>query len=222
MDQLESAFNEVLKTGKGKSILLELDTESYLEINIKTIKKLQKKGLSGVYISVQRPFKNISSLLKKQGIDLNKLIFIDVASAVSKETQEGRSPSVQKGQRSLLAQENNNGCVHISPELDVDELVRTIYTSLDTLENKRFSGHRKSERFSREMKGRKFIFIDSLTTFALHKPISETLRFSEFLMRRVKDSKDIVLILNAAKDLSHKKFIRDVVAHADKTIEVKA
>ena len=187
MKKLELALNEILKTGKGKSILLELDAESYLEINIKTIKKLQKKGLSGVYISIQRPFKNISSLLKKQGIDLNKLIFIDIASAVSKETQE-----------------NNKGCVHISSKLDVDDLVRTIYTSLD------------------QMKGKKFILIDSLTTFALHKPISETLRFSEFLMRRVKDSKDIVLILNAAKDLSHKKFIRDVVAHADKTIEVKA
>ena len=187
MEQLESAFNEVLKTKEGKSILLELDAESYLKIIIKTIQKLQKKGLSGVYISVQRPFKNISSLLKKQGIDLNKLIFIDVASAVSKETPE-----------------KCKGCLHISPELDVDELVRAIYTSLD------------------QMKGKKFIFIDSLTTFALHKPISETLRFSAFLMRAVKDRKDIVLILNAAKDLSHKKFIQDVVAYADKTIEVKA
>ena len=109
-----------------------------------------------------------------------------IASAVSKETQE-----------------NNKGCVHISSKLDVDDLVRTIYTSLD------------------QMKGKKFIFIDSLTTFALHKPISETLRFSEFLMRQVKERKDLVLILNVAKDLSHKKFIRDVVAHADKTIEVK-
>src|SRR3989344_7529660 len=222
MKKLELAINEILKTKKGTSIVLEIDTKSYLEANIKTIKELQKKGLSGVYVSIQRPFKNISSLLKKQGIDLNKLIFIDVASAVSKETQEGRSPSVQKGQRSLLAKEKCQGCVHISPELDVDELVRTIYTSLDTLENQRFSGHRKSERFSREIKGKKFIFIDSLTTFALHKPISETLRFSEFLMRQVKERKDLVLILNVAKDLSQKKFIQDVVAHADKTIAVKA
>jgi KaiC/GvpD/RAD55 family RecA-like ATPase len=186
MEKLELALNEVLKTGKGKSILLELDAESYLETNIKTIKKLQKKGLSGVYVSIQRPFKNISSLLKKQGIDLNKLIFIDVASAASKETPE-----------------KCKGCVHISPELAVDELVKAIYTSLET------------------MKSKKFIFIDSLTTFALHKPISETLRFSEFLMRQIKDRKDLVLILNVAKDLSHKKFIQDVVLNADKTIKVK-
>ena len=91
MKKLESALNEILKTGKGKSILLELDTESYLETNIKTIKILQKKGLSGVFVSIQRPFKNISSLLKKQGINLNKIIFIDVASAVSKERQENKT-----------------------------------------------------------------------------------------------------------------------------------
>src|SRR3989344_3660084 len=187
MKKLELAINEILKTKKGTSIVLEIDTKSYLEINIKTIQKLKKQGLSSVYVSMQRPFKNISSLLKKQGIDLNKLIFIDVASAVSKETPK-----------------QCKGCVHISPKLDIDELIKAIYTSLD------------------QMKGKKFIFIDSLTTFALHKPISETLRFFEFLMRRVKDGKDIALILNAAKDLSHKKFIQDVVVHADKTIEVKA
>ncbi len=185
MEQIESALNEFFKTGKGKSIMLELDAKSYLEANIKTIKKLQKKGLSGVYVSIQRPSKNISSLLEKQGIDINKIVFIDVASAVSKESQE-----------------KCKGCVHISSELDVDELVKAIYTSLET------------------MKGKKFIFIDSLTTFALHKPISEILRFSDFLMRQVKDRKGIVLILNVAKDLSDKKFIQDVVAHADKTIEI--
>ena len=188
MEKLELAINEILKTGKGTSLVLEIDTKSYLEANIKTIKELQKKGLSGVYVNVQRPFKNISSLLEKEGIDIDKLIFIDVASAISKETQE-----------------NNNRCVHISPELDVDELVKVIYTSAEKL------------------KGKRFIFIDSLTTFALYKPISETLRFSEFLMRMVKDEKDIILILifNVVKDLSHKKFIQDVVLHADKTIEVK-
>jgi len=186
MEKLESTLNTILKKNEVNSIMLELDTESYLETNIKTVKLLQKKGLSGVYVSIQRPFKNISSLLKKQGIESNKIIFIDVASAVSKETQE-----------------KCKECVHISPELDVDELVKAIYTSIE------------------KMKGKKFIFIDSLTTFALHKPISETFRFSEFLMRQVKGKKDIVLILNVAKDLSHKKFIQDVVLHADKTIEVK-
>lgn len=188
MEKLESALNDVLKTGAGKTILLELDAVSYFETNIKTIKILQKKGLSGVYISINRPFKNISSIFKGRGININKITFIDAASAASKQ-----------------AQEKSKGCVHISSGLDVDEMVRVIYTSLENI------------------KGIKFIFIDSLTTFALHKPISEILRFSEFLTRMAKNEKDIVVIvLNVAKDLSHKKFIHDIVAHADKTIEVNA
>ncbi|MEK6959860.1 MAG: hypothetical protein AABX47_01690 [Nanoarchaeota archaeon] len=187
MENLESALNEALKTGKGTSITLELDTGSYLESNIKTIKILQKKGLSGVYVSIQRPFKNSSSLLKKQGVNLNKITFIDVASAVSE-----------------VAPEKDDRCVHVSQKLDIDELVRAIYTSAE------------------KMKGKRFIFIDSLTTFALHKPISETLRFSDFLMSLVKGKKDIILIFNVAKDLSQREFVRDVVMRADKTIEVKA
>jgi hypothetical protein len=40
-------------------------------------------------------------------------------------------------------------------------------------------------------------------------------------MRQVKDKKEVILIFNVAKDLSQKKFIQDVIVHADKTIEVK-
>jgi hypothetical protein len=195
MEKLEPALNSILKNKEVNSVMLELDTKSYLQTNIKTIKLLQKKGLCGVYVSVQRPFGNISSLLKKQGVDISQIIFIDVASAVSKETKE-----------------KCKGCVCVSPELDIDELIKAIYTSIETINNK---------KFSRGMKCKKFIFIDSLNTFALYKPISETLRFSEFLMRMVKDKKDIVLILNVAKDLAYKKFIQDVVVRADRTIEVK-
>ncbi|MBI4918563.1 hypothetical protein HY837_01425, partial [archaeon] len=59
--KLESSLNAVLKDKNVKSIMLELDSELYFETNIKTIKILQKKGFGGVvYISVQRPFRNIS------------------------------------------------------------------------------------------------------------------------------------------------------------------
>ena len=87
--------------------------------------------------------------------------------------------------------------------MDVDELVRAIYTSLD------------------QIKGQKFIFIDSLTTLALHKSVSEILRFFEFLRRHINEEKDTILILNVAKDLSHNTFVQNINAQTDKTIEVK-
>lgn len=94
----------------------------------------------------------IFSLLKQKGINVNKLLFIDVATAFGGE-----------------AQEKNPRCAHISPAIDIDELVRAIYTSISNLKG--------SDRF---------VFIDSLTTITLYKPLSEVMRFSEFLVRTVK------------------------------------
>ncbi len=181
------AIAQLLKPAlqKSKTIMLELPEESYFEQNYRTIKELQKQGYQGVYVSFHRPFGSISSLLKNQGIDLKKIIFIDVAAALTKESQD-----------------KNERCIHISKDIDVDELVKAIYTSLD------------------KIKGKKFIFIDSLTTLTLYKPLSETLRFSEFLMRTVENEKDVKLIFNVAKNLAQKKFIQDVALKIDSVIKV--
>ena len=103
---------EALKKHKqGSIVMMELPTDAYFESNVESVKLLTGKGFGGVYISFQRPFKNISSLLKQRGINLNNLIFIDAATAVGGEAQESG------GKR-----------VHISPDVDIDELVRAIYT----------------------------------------------------------------------------------------------
>ena len=143
-------------------------------------------GFERVYISFQRPFRNISAMFQQSEIDVNKLIVIDVAAALAETTQE-----------------KNSRCVHISPEIDIDELVKAIYTSLKKL---------KAEK--------KFIFIDSLTTISLYKPLSETLRFSEFLMRTVKTEKNLTLIFNVAKYLSQKRFIEDIALQVDEVVNV--
>ena len=181
-------LSEALKKHKqGAIVMMELPAESYFESNIASIKLLTSKGLGGVYISFQRPYKNIFSLLKQKGIKPNNLIFIDAATAVGGE-----------------ARESEGRCVHISPDIDIDELVRAIYTSLPKLKNKK-----------------KFVFIDSLTTIALYKPLSEILRFSEFLMRMVRNREIDNVIFNVAKDLAQKKFIQDIAIKADEVITLK-
>jgi KaiC/GvpD/RAD55 family RecA-like ATPase len=96
-------------------------------------------------------------------------------------------------------------CVHISEDIDIDDLVRAIYTSLPKLKG-----------------SKKFIFIDSLTTISLYKPLSETMRFSEFLIRTVKkaETESITLIFNVAKDLAQEKFIKDIALHVDEIISL--
>lgn len=185
--KIEKSLETAIKKHKtGTVIMMELPAEAYFEANSATVKLLTGKGFEGVYVSFHRPFKSISSMLKQEGVNINKLIFVDVASALGGEIQE-KTPR----------------CVHISPEIDIDELVRAIYTSLDRLE------------------GKKFVFVDSLTTMALYKPLSETMRFSEFLMLTVrKDKEKVLLVFNVAKDLAQKKFIQDIALHADEVVNV--
>ncbi|KUO41480.1 MAG: hypothetical protein AVW06_01235 [Hadesarchaea archaeon DG-33-1] len=188
-EMIEKSLAEAVeKHREGVVIMIELPAEHYLEANSVIVKSLTSTGYDGTYISFQRPFKNLSSLLTQQGIDINKLLFIDAASAFAEEIQE-----------------KNPRCIHISPAVDIDELVRAIYTSLPEL---------KSEK--------RFIFIDSLTTIALYKPLSETMRFCEFLIKTVRKRgvQKIILIFNVAKDLAQKKFIRDIALRVDQVISV--
>lgn len=185
---LISSLAVALKRHKeGAIIMVELPADSYFESSSDSVKLLTSKGFGGIYISFQRPFKNIASLLKQKGTNLDKLIFIDAATSI--------------GSIGGKSQQSGPRCIHISPDIDVDELVRAIYTSLPKLKSKK-----------------KFVFLDSLTTIALYKPLSEILRFSEFLVRMVKKQEVESVIFNVAKDLAQKKFIRDIGMHADEVI----
>lgn len=184
------SLERVIQEGnQGAIIMMELPADAYFDANSDTIKLLTDEGFEGIYISFQRPFKNISSFLGAKGIDVDKLLFIDAAASLSGEQQH-----------------EDMHCIHISQAIDIDELVKAIYTSLPKLKSKK-----------------RFVFIDSLTTITLYKPLSETMRFSEFLVRTVRkdEAENITLIFNVAKDLAQKRFIRDVAFHVDQVISVE-
>jgi KaiC/GvpD/RAD55 family RecA-like ATPase len=184
------SLEQVIQENKqGIVIMMELPADTYFEANSNTIKLLINRGFEGIYISFQRPFKNISSFFEADGIDIDKLFFIDAAAALSGEHQH-----------------EDMHCVHISQKIDIDELVKAICISLPKLKSKK-----------------RFVFIDSLTTITLYKPLSETIRFSEFLVRTVRkdEAENITLIFNVAKDLAQKRFIRDVAFRVDQVISVK-
>ena len=188
-DETKKSIEQAIQIDKhGIIIMMELPINAYFEMNSSTVKLLTDQGFQGIYISFQRPFKNISSFFESEGIDMSTLLFIDAATALSGEKQPV-----------------DPRCVHISEELDIDELVKAIYRSLPKL---------KSQK--------KFIFIDSLTTISLYKPLSQIMRFSEFLMRTVRkeNEENVILIFNVAKDLAQKKFIREVAFHVDQVISV--
>jgi hypothetical protein len=103
----------------GAVLMMELPSEQYFTANASSIKVLTDTGYEGVYVSFQRPFVNIFSLFQKQGINVDKLLIIDGATACI----EGM-------------QEKNPRCVPISSSLDLTVLIQTICMSLSRLTNR--------------------------------------------------------------------------------------
>ena len=146
---------------------------------------------------MHRPYRNLVSLLKGNGIRVNNLYFIDAASSQAKYAGKAK-------EKLKTPEKKTERCVNISRELNVDELVRAIYTSLPRIKAKN-----------------KFVFLDSITTLTLYQPLSETLRFGEFLTRTLKSSEITGVVVNVAETLAQKKFVQEIVMHCDEVIKVK-
>ena len=65
--------------------------------------------------------------------------------------------------------------------------------------------------------GKRFILIDSLSTFALYKTGDEITRFAEMLIdiMNLYDNGNIIILFNIAEDLVKNKYIMDIALHAD-------
>jgi hypothetical protein len=118
---IQTSLEEALKEHEtGSVIMVELPTETYFEANMVSAKYLIDNGFEGVYISFQRPFKNIYSLFKRYGIDLDSVLIIDGATGLSEEEPK-RHPR----------------CIHISSDIESSKLVEIIYNLLQQLKSDR-------------------------------------------------------------------------------------
>ncbi len=182
-------LREELGSGEGNFVaILQVPEESYLQVNLETIRVLVKKfNYSGLYITIQRPHTNLMKLFKKQGISAERISFIDAASSAAEET--GRE---------------SRNCIYVPKELGINNLTRATYKMLPNI---------KEEK--------KFLFLDSITTLMLYQPLSETLRFAEFLTRTLRKTDLSAIIMNVGSEFSKEKFIKDIVFQCDKIIEIR-
>lgn len=213
--KISKSIGELTKRyAHGAVVMFELPVESYFNSNLETVKSLIENDFEGIYISLHRPFKNLSHVFEQQGMDARKILIIDLITPIhdlfgtmenASKIRGDSAKNVSLKKASGKKQTRNPKCVHISPNIDIDELIRAIYTSIPKLRS-----------------GRKFIFIDSLTTITLYKPLSETMRFCEFLIRTIKRGEfgNVLVVFNVAKDLSQKNFIKDIALSVDEVINV--
>jgi len=182
-------LNERLKIlEKDSVVVIETPAENYLEANISSIKTMIDNGYKGIYLSFQRPFNNIYSLLGRENIDVDSLYIVDCATGFSKSDQE-----------------KNPRCVNINPDTKVDEMVYIILKSLKKLGM-----------------GKRFIFIDSLTTFSIHETFTEILRFPELLINKIKRENidNVKLVFNVAKDLTGRRYVENLNMYANDYIHL--
>jgi hypothetical protein len=182
-------LNERLKLlEKDSVVIIESPAENYLEANISSIKSMVDNGYKGIYLSFQRPFRNISNLFEKENINLNSLYIVDCATAFSESDQE-----------------INPRCINITPNVKIDEMVNIICNSLQNLDE-----------------GKRFVFIDSLSTLGLHESFSETLRFPELLINTIKKRKidDVTFVFNIAKHLMGKRYVENLNVYANEYIHL--
>ena len=187
--KLNLIINERLNSyHEGSVVVIQTPAENYLDTNISSVKSMLDNGYEGIYLSFQRPFKNISSIFEKNQIDLGKIFVIDCATVFSNSNQD-----------------LNLHCVNIDSCFEVDNIVEKICNGI---------GNLKSDK--------KFVFVDSLSTLALHSSYSETLRFSEFLINSVRKGKsdNVTFIFNVAKELGKKRFIKNIDVYADEHIHL--
>jgi len=187
--KINHGIKQKLKSSEeGSIVIIQTPSDNYLETNISSVKTMVDNGYEGIYLSFQRPFKNISSIFEKNHIDLEKIFVVDCASVFSNSNPE-------------INQHN----VNIDSNVKIDNIVEKICKSIDYLKG-----------------DKKFVFIDSLSTLALHKSFTETLRFSEFMINKVKKNKsdNVTFIFNVAKELGKKRFIQNIDVYADQHIHL--
>lgn len=104
-----------------------------------------------------------------------------------------------------VKQKSHPRCVNIAVGSGIEKIVKAINTSLAKLKSKK-----------------RFVFVDSLSTMALHETLSETSRFSEVLIKTLKDKKfqDVRLLFNVAEQLTQRTYIENVSVYADQHLHL--
>ncbi len=73
------SIKSYFKSIEEKEITLLLVPEIRLaEVEIDIVKYLNKKGYFTIYINANKPYATMANIFKKEGIDLNKVFFIDL------------------------------------------------------------------------------------------------------------------------------------------------
>lgn len=185
-DEIGTAFEDAFNVNPGASriLLLKIPDDTYFDTILGALSSPISRGFSGVYVSFQRPYRNLVSRFDEEDVDLSRLRFLDLTEGAVEQQRP----------------KDTSRCSFLAPDAPVDTITRTIYRQLKAVDA-----------------DRKFVFIDSLSTITLHRPLSETLQLMEFLQKRLEhlDLKNVILVFSIAEGQFKEDFLHDIAMDED-------
>jgi len=181
----------------NKVVLFLVEPKKYMNINLEIIKIVIKENkFSGIYVTVNRPFITLVNIMKKKGIDTNRIFFID---CITKMIPSPRGISLTS-RRKFEKKEN---CIFIPSPSRLTEIGLALSEALSGMRHPR----------------NKFLYLDSLSTLSIYNDLSTIAKFVHFLTTRVRLFGVVGLIMCVEKKMDDKLF--NILSEVcDMTIEV--
>jgi hypothetical protein len=146
MNSIKKIDKIIKKLPEGWIVLIRTTSEKSSEISLNSIKLLTGKTYTGIVVSANRPYQNLSSIYKSSKIDMEKIFVIDC---------------VSKGGQGTSKSKNVLYSGSISSLTDISLLI---------------------SRLIGKIKGKKFLFIDSISTMMIHNEPNVFARFMHSLI----------------------------------------
>jgi len=169
---------------ENKIVLFLVDPIRYMKRNLSILKLLVNKNMfSGIYITVNRPFDTVMNIMKEDGINTEKIFFIDCIT-----NMVPTSDRISLGSKRKL--EKTKNCIFIPSPSRLTEIGLALSEALAGVENPQ----------------NKFLYLDSLSTLLIYNDIDTIVKFVHFLTTRIRLFGIVGIIMCVEKRMDEKLF----------------
>lgn len=175
-------FIEKLPT--NKIVLFLVDPRKYMKRNLGILKCLVNQNkFSGIYVTINRPFDTLTKVMKEEGIDIEKIFFIDCITKMVPASEHFSLSSKSK-------LEKTRNCIFIPSPSRLTEIGLALSEALAGVENPQ----------------NKFLYLDSLSTLLIYNDIDTIVKFVHFLTTRIRLFGIVGIIMCVEKRMDERLF----------------
>ena len=178
-------IEEIKNLAQGSIILIETSAENTLEIGLFGIKLLLDEGYQGIVISANRPYLNLIRLYNTNGIDTNKIFFIDCISEIP-----------------IQEQQESSNVMYLEHVSDLTNISLAI------------------TKASQQVGGKRFVFIDSITTMLIHNQSHSFAKFVHSILTKMR-LESISALLVWILDENNNEVRAEIAQLCDKVVKIE-